>query len=601
MMKQKVQTFFKEHHMAFIIALLVGVSIVFPQFLFIYQAGEQYQGFNIFETDSEYYFMARIRDVYDGHYKLSSPLLAGGKDLPYVQPPLPELIMGLTGKILHLDISSVLILYRFFLPFLLFLLIYFLVLAVTNGDKKSAILSSAIIIIASNLVSYPQQLLEMFKGNFFASQFADYARPVNPQISSFFFFGFLYLFWRLIHSPLRRYVYYCIALFGLSFYVYIYTWTFLTLFIGLQIVILFWQKRFDLMRKIILVLVSGYIIAIPYFINTYNVINHFSYQTLVFIYGLYNSHQFIFSSIFFISFLLLTALYFFQKIKDKDFFWFFMALIVSGFIAINQQILTGRIMQYGHYHWYFNKPILIVIFSVFIFTILRKLQLKEVYKNLFLLIIIFLAFFNIYNIQYTSYQHHFNNYLQIQKYRSVIQWFNEHAQKDEVVYVPESFYYPIDGRSDIGSMPSRMLGRFIVSYTPLNLYFFTSANLSLLPYQDYNKYNLLLVLKLLDVKPENTFVYLRRHPDIFGDVYLMYFKVRGLNYKDIPDEWVEDIVEQYKEFYKMSWKEIFSQYPLDYIVWDKIDLPDLPFDDIKDKYHLYKEVYNKQEIVVYKL
>jgi len=587
--------------LAIILALLTGLMVVFPQLLFLYQSGEQYQGINIFETDSEYFYVSRIREVYDGHYKIANPILAEGKNLPYAQQPLSELIVGFTGIILHLNISSVLILFRFISPFFLFLIIYFFILNINGRDKITAILAPIVIILASNLISYPLQLLQMLKGNFFTTTFLDYARPINPQISSIFFFGFLYSFWQLGSKSSKRYLYFCAALFGLSFYVYVYTWTFLFVFIGIEIIISLFSKKLYFAKKCLYILFFGGLLAIPYFINTYQLIHHFSYPSLQMAYGFFNSHKPVFGFLVALSLFLLIGCYYLNENKNRNYCSFFLGLVLSGFVVTNQQVITGKVMQYGHYHWNFNRPILIIVGLIFLFNLFHRLKLRKMFINILFIAILFIAFFNSFNVQYHAYQSYFDKYLFLQKYDLVIDWLNHNAQKDDIVYVPESYSYPISGINNIGDMPSRMLSRFITSYTSLNLYYFTYANLSLSPYPKYSEYNLLITLKLLDVKPQNAFLYLRNNSAILGDIYMFDYEVRGLSYRDVPDQDLDNITRDYRDFYALSWSEIFSKYPLNYIVWDTKDLPSLPFDKIMKDENLYFRVFEVDGINIYKI
>ena len=122
----------KNHASAIVLAFAIGAVVVMPQFWFIAEIGENYAGFNIFETDAEYYYITRVRDVYDGHLAAANPVLLEGKDLPYVQPSLPEMIMAAPMKLFGLGIGETLILFRFIGPILLFFLIYGLTLGLTS-------------------------------------------------------------------------------------------------------------------------------------------------------------------------------------------------------------------------------------------------------------------------------------------------------------------------------------------------------------------------------------------------------------------------------------------------------------------------------------
>jgi hypothetical protein len=570
----------------------VGLAVVFPQFLFIYQSGNDYRGLNIFDTDGEYFYYARVREVYDGHYRMANPLMAG-KDVPYIYSPLPELIMGMTGRGLGLNLNGVSILFRFFGPAGVFLLIYFLVLRLDRGNKFSALFAATSVVLIPNLVSYPRDLLAMLRGTFSADWFTDFARPVNPQISAFFFFGFLYAYWQMLNSDRKRYLYYCLVMFGLSFYVYQYTWSFLAVFLGVQAAVLFWQKKTELLKKTLLIFGGGLVIAIPHFINFYQAAQHVFYRSLVERNGLYHSRELVFSSLSLLGAALLVPLYRYKK----DLFWFFFVLVTSGIIAVNQQVITSQAIQYGHYHWAFNRPVVIILGAIVLYDVLRRLSLKSFYQYAALFVLIGVAFFYTLEIQVSSYRYYFPTYLKLQqRYGPVIEWFNSHGRLDQVVYVPESFPYTAAGDT-AGKRESMILNGFIPMYTPLNVYYDGRAGLSLMP-EGYDKHNLFLTLKLLDVSPDAVPAYLRADQTMLANIYGMYFKVRGLSSHDVPDEWLQDIQKDYLTFYQQPWQEILTRYPLDYIVWDQTDLSGLPLAQIAREIG-FKPAYESGGVIIY--
>lgn len=567
-----------------------------PQFTFIYQAGGNYRGFNIYETDAEYYYLSRVREVYDGHWRIANPLLAEGKSLPYVQGPLPEIIMGLTGKLLHISVGPLVTVFRVLSPALLFLLFYALTNALTGGKRLAALIAPTIILLASNLVSYPGQLWDMIRGNFQATQFLIYARPVNPQISSLFHLAWLYCFWRLLQTSRWRFSVACGLLFGLSFYVYPYTWSFILVFSCLSLVVLWRQKRRLNIKQLSAGLIGGLIIAIPNFINTYRLLNHPDYETLQIAYGIYQSHTFVWSQVIFFGLIGVRILYYLRSHKLKDFYWYSTLLFISGFILINQQVITGRILYYGHYHWYFNRPFFVLMTAILIAELCRRLPKNwpKITGIALIATTLILSFFNSYWVQSTSYAKFYPDYVKVQKYRGVIDWLNSNVKTDEIAYVPGSYYYPYPDR------PSRLLSKFIITYTPLNLYYYSEAHFYLSPYKDFGEYNLFITLKLLGIKPELAYQTLEAEPTFFRDIYMDYFKVRDLSYDHLPDEDIKAAADRYRAFYGHSWREIFSKYPLDYVVWDSRQAPQFHFDRINAQEHIFDEVYNAEDIVVYR-
>ena len=95
----KLTYFLKNNWLPLAFAVLVGSIIVFPQIFLTIQLGNDYQGINFTQTDSENYYIARIREAYDGHLKIANAEFYEYKDLPYLQPALPEIILASLAKI----------------------------------------------------------------------------------------------------------------------------------------------------------------------------------------------------------------------------------------------------------------------------------------------------------------------------------------------------------------------------------------------------------------------------------------------------------------------------------------------------------------------
>lgn len=56
-------------------------------------------------------------------------------------------------------------------------------------------------------------------------------------------------------------------LLGLLFYTYFFAWTLVWFGLGILVVILFWQKKFNELKRLIMVVTVGFIVGLPYFMN----------------------------------------------------------------------------------------------------------------------------------------------------------------------------------------------------------------------------------------------------------------------------------------------------------------------------------------------
>ena len=158
--------FFKKHWIAIILAFLTGLIIISPQIALIFELGENYQGINIDKTDSENFYTAKVREVYDGHLKASNTEFYEYKNEPYLQPSLTEFILAFLAKIFFLTPAQIILVGKFIFPILLFLSIYFFSFRFTKS-KLISLTVPLVIILSSRLISFPKEILALFDGQIF--------------------------------------------------------------------------------------------------------------------------------------------------------------------------------------------------------------------------------------------------------------------------------------------------------------------------------------------------------------------------------------------------------------------------------------------------
>ena len=229
--------------------MIIGIYSLSPQLIFEKKLGNNYQGIYFSATDAELYYTSRVQEIMDGYYGMGNSYLYENKTDPYLMPPVGEMIMVGFGKLFGLTTPYIMIYgSRFFFPILIWLVMYFFVL-VLQKDKKIAFLISLAIFLCSNLIYNPQDLINIFKGSG-SFTFSPYLRPINPQISSLFFFSFLISFYLSLEKKKKIFLILSALFFGLSFYIYFYTWAFIITFIGLLVLFFIWKKEFDLFEVV---------------------------------------------------------------------------------------------------------------------------------------------------------------------------------------------------------------------------------------------------------------------------------------------------------------------------------------------------------------
>ena len=351
------------------LALLIEAPLIaFPFF-----AGEQYQGINIAPYgNDEHYYLTRAKEVLEGH-SLGQPFLHEGKDLPdSFQTNIEQILLfplTATGIGPSVDVVTLYNILNFLGIVVLLLLIYLFVYEI-SGDVLLALATATFVVGGYVLIENKTVLYWILSGQSPIHGGPNlFGRSIYPYVTLVPFFGFLIFTYRAVMSRFERisrttivpylYVLSAGALFGSLFYNAFYGWTFTLALLGsLTLAALLWRRWHAALATVgigvIGVALGSYKLVGYYQLFTSDIGAQISYFKLT----MY-SHAFIMSTTG-LATALLFALYFYLRRYDENNFFIF-ATILAGWVALEQQILTGLTVQYGHYYWYFVVPLSILV------------------------------------------------------------------------------------------------------------------------------------------------------------------------------------------------------------------------------------------------
>ncbi|MES3005125.1 MAG: hypothetical protein V4690_03395 [Patescibacteria group bacterium] len=577
--KDKIINTLRDHVWAFTLSVLVGFVMVFPQVITVVNLGEEYNGIYIMKMDAEEHYLARMQEFLDFR-SLNNPFLFEGKGLsPSSSFTISESLLSLPLVFGVGSVPSVNLIYKFILPIILCLAFYFLMFRITQDKLWSLGFSITTILGYTVLTSSGIKDILFFNFQNFPANM--YARPVNPAFSSIFFVGYLHLLLSVFRKPSNK-LSVALALFlGFSFYIYFYTFTF---FIAINVVcfILFLLcKRNRDAFGIVAAMIAGILIGSLAIINLVKLLLHENYVYLAPISNVVNSRTPVFS-VLGVLVLVIFGIYMFFKWREKGVNEYFLtSTLLTAFVVINQQVITGISVQEGHYHWYFNTPIYIMV----LFWVGHKLFEKR-YKFLYLsipIIFIVLSFIVSISGQYNFYNDWSSQVFKEQRYANVFQWLNENSEKNDVV------------------LANNELSLKIPAYTTTDVSwnYFTLAYLTPV---DRTKYALFLYLRLNGVKPTDIKNESYFHPPVVNKPETK--NNRGYEYEEVnillrdymTGIYPDGMKKMYEDFYNKPWEEIFGMYKLDYLVWDQMMNPNWSFNE-----HLFEQVYTGVDLVIYKV
>lgn len=386
--------------------------------------------------------------------------------------------------------------------------------------------------------------------------FLPYTRPISPQLSSIMLFLGLWMIYRVVNLKTNfKFVVGLGILSGLSLYLYIYTWTFLSAVLGLYLIYFLAQKNREKIKLFFTALLVNGIIALPFLFNLLKARSDPDYVYSTGRLGLVHSHMPIVGTWIIMGFL---ALIFLWPARHKSVKSFLLFLFTALAIVLNQQIVTGFKLQPGHFHWFYTKPFIAIIITLIIVHWLETMVSKKwVIAVGMLLGSIF--FFNGGIIQAHSYIVNYPTFQDNQRYAPVLA-FLDRAYSDEK---------NIWAHTDLSAL--------IVASTHHQAYLPDEYSYS----YDYVRDNLFLEYRLKGISDKNIMtVMMRDKGSITSRLFGLSYRDRPGNHERTDADLARDVMD-YKIFYATPLDQILKKLNIDLMVTDAGDdivrLEKLPF------------------------
>src|SRR3989344_2415460 len=546
-----------EDYLIIAVAILVGALTVAPAFYFRY-FDPAYRGIEFFASEAEPSYLAQIQEIYDGHWSLGNVYLIDHKDDPYLQQPLSPMIMAFLGKIAGLSAREINLASKFFLPASLTILIYWFFFSVF-GRKDWAITMTLFIMLTQatwtflNPLAWPEIFLNgKFPGT--DSNLLSYSRPINPQVSSFFFFGYLLTIWKFlfgVQNPKseKRWGIASAIILGLSVYTYFFAVSFLWAFNLILVIWFLYSKNLVQLKKFIYVLLGAAAIGIPYLLNSIQILQSPLYLRVARIQGVLDNHKFIFSRVWWG----VAALWLIFYRGSREVKVFILAFLATAFLVTNQQLITGKTLSLpAHYHWYYIAPVGGAIL-VYLFLSYWENSVKFICTNWFDGFLSVLFLYSGFLFQKNSYLNNQPYFAEAQRYAPLLSWLDRNIEKEASIFANEE------------------LSSFIPAYTRHNIYFGGSVPSSLIT-EEQVKHLYFFSLFLNGVNRENTKDFFYENRGMFGNWFFgQYYRQMNGCYGCFPDVILDSLIQDYLDFLGRANKDFLSElkkYPVDYAVWD---------------------------------
>ena len=334
-------------------ALVMSLLVSLPVILFPILARDSYQGINIahFGTD-EHYYLTRAKEILEGH-GLGNIVLREQKDAQEPQFTYVEYLLLLPVRALGLaDVVNVVTLYNvynFLGVFVLILLIYFFTLEV-KSDKKFALLATLFVVGGYSII---------YNKTIGSPELNIYGRAIFPYMSLIAFFIFARLLLVSLKSQDWKKALWAGISFGALFYIFFFAWSFALALLGSLFLVYLLKRDFIKVKKLAVIfgvglLLGAYNLArlLPFYESEHG-------RQLAFFLWSYFSHAPILSKIG-LAMIILLGIFYYRRKQDEN-IGIIIGFMLAGWVALNQQIITGRVIQYGHYYWFFIVPTSIIL------------------------------------------------------------------------------------------------------------------------------------------------------------------------------------------------------------------------------------------------
>lgn len=418
------------------ISLLVAAVYIYPDFRFFLEQGGGYKGIAMTGIQDEMVYLARIKALYKGHpWTLSDVHNWGHASDPWVLGFLGENFEAAIGRTLRLSVVQLDLLMSALLPAIIFWLCWRLSVDLGAGRRVALVAAGAIVFGYYWISPNPAQVTSLLTGQGKPTALW-FLRPISPQFNHVLLLATLIVTWRALVRSGWGWVALTGVLFGSLFYSFVYYWTFIAAGVGLLGVMALVRREGPVVFRCGAILFLGALLSIPYWQNMQAVLNHPGYGYLEMRQGVVHAR---------VAFLPWAHIGLIATIGLVGLFCrvgrelrFALAFLVGGLLCLNQQLLTGRLLQPGHWQNYSNKTMLIIAAAAAVGWLVSSGRLGRLSLHARRGDFITGAVMGLLVVAATLQQTHYYDrwkgpYAEWQSLAAPLQWLSSHAPKDSVV------------------------------------------------------------------------------------------------------------------------------------------------------------------------
>ncbi len=505
-----------------------------------------YQGIHILGPDAEVYYAARVREVYDGFPAVGNAFFSAPKDQPAMQPPLPELTIAYGGMALGLSALHAFLLSKIILAIAVFIMFVVLVWIVTDRPWVS-LLATVVALEAGALLAAPWDLPLFLHPSSSALEFLRFSRAINPQWTVTFFLINLSLLALWVKSSRRVFLYAAALCSFTLIYSYVYAWTYFFAIAGVLSLWFLSRRQWSKVIDLLIFWLIIFAVFVPYLLHLSVLTQHPWYSETSMRLGMVLRHGPAIFSVW-------NAVFIGLALASRPLWprtWPLLpATAIAGFIAFNQQLLTGHAIVPHHYNWYFIQPLASIFACALVLSIIPMQRFSVHLKTTFGVMLIMVCTMISSIQQWVGYNGIADFWGIQQPAAPVIKAVSTHIHTGQSVYSQDS-----------------SLLNLVPIYSSADVYYTNNANLFLTP-DERSRFGYFLDLWLQGVTPEEA------ARDFFGDkrfmlssrLHAIYYREAVGDYAKIPPDEILKNIDLYRDFYALSLQEKLSRYPIHAVI-----------------------------------
>jgi hypothetical protein len=566
----------RQHGLVLVLAIIVGALCVAPHVYARYTV-PTYAGIHLIGSDAEEHYDARIQEVRDGFPTVGNTFLPD-KTVPPVMPALGENIMAFLGDIFHVSTPALSEYAKFVFPFFATIFAYafgYLLLR----SRAAALLGATTVLLGDNLISGTSAWSALLHGSSVISSFLTYSRPINPELSGVLLFIALLLSVRAFFSERTPQWYEGIAIgaiAGAAFYMSPYVASFILGLVAIVGAVSIYQRDWKRTVGALATGVTALTCLTPFILNYSVVVASPLYADTAARVGAAPSYAPVLGA--WAVILLVAAIFAIPK-RFHHAKSFFLYSAIALILLLNQQVLSGHVLQTDHYHWYITKPLIAFLIGMYAVFILGWIFHKRTYLayagyafGIGILII------NAIEVQAVSYKAHEAGFIQVQRYAPIMQYLSTVPQREFIwADYTLSEYVPMYTHHDTAN--NRQIANYLVP-------------------TDYLEQQLFIQYRLRGVSDKDAPELMRQErAHVSSVVYAIRWRQLFGGYENIPEPILVDIEKKYLDLSKDSTTDLMRNVGVTMVIWDKQIDPKWHMESLPNK----TELFSDKDIVVYRI